>query len=57
MLQEIPVSVQRDEIVVEVLGGMLHKQNLKPFGQCMILTGECEVFPGLLQFLVEDGFN
>ena len=57
MLQKIPVTVQGDEIVVEVLGDMLHKQNFEPFGYYMILTGECEVFPGLLRLLVEDELN
>lgn len=54
MLHRCPVSVQADEIV-GVLGGMLHKQNLEPFGQFMILTAGSEVIESL-QDLIEGIF-
>ena len=50
VLQNVPVSVQADEIVVEALDGMLHKQNLEPFGQRLTLTAGREVSSELLQF-------
>lgn len=55
MLHRCPVSVQADEIVVGELGGMLHKQNLEPFGQFMILIAGSEVIESL-QDLIEGKF-
>lgn len=55
MLHRCPVSVQADETVVGVLGGMLHKQNLEPFGQFMILAAGSEVIDPL-QDLIEGMF-